>query len=858
MTHPTINLAKPVDPTRTGMLRDQATREIRRRFSILKRRIREYLLTNHPRPITEDVNDRIQAITQWLDHAIIREIHSPLTSADTTISPERLKRLQGSNQWWMYYVSQAYIRGVERSFDDVHRSTRTLRDPLPHAQSKADFIRSLLVSSAKPSIPSSSITDNARRLNPQIRDALGRYISQRVLNLAMRLESELQSVTTVMSQRIARELIDGINRQLLPSQIASNIVKTVDLTQNRAEMIARTEMIRAFSEGQLDAMERLGVGTVYATVEWVVTSDQTSCPRCRSMEGRTFSIKDARGLIPLHPFCRCCWNPVSSPVRNINTSSSSFLPLANAVSVFSQVINAKDPLGHGSERRGRHLKSSDRDRLASEVKSSGMDVKVGSGVLQLAQKIFGRSMTKKEIAGMVAAQPGSKTYLSSLGDRLSVVTENKEYGSVREIFRDADGKLVCANGELNVRNKGRGLGTKIFSEQVSALVDAGFDRITCWATKGTEFNGYYTWARLGYDGKIPQTTSSSLARDKGLPKELRYPETVHDLISRPGGMDAWSQHGDTFSATFDLNKGSNSRKILDAYITEKSKSVVINQETSNRPHNEDPDISPEEDKILDIVWQRVISGEITINAKDPLGHGSEKTGVHPRDQLGQSVKADASKIQQDKDKRKTSASDTPKPAQSSTPQTTSVEDTAKNRPTRPDERHNDEEGNPIRPPALEWKDPPPKKGKKGGGKPERKTGDESQTAVGDAGEALATQIGFRNILPEGQRSHKPGEVKEKGSTIDTEFNHSGRAYEIKLCNDTATEYRLKAKKEEKDAKEEYARQNNLTAHVMVAVRETETGTVHFYAGKEPGLIGAEVSSKKYDYVGSVKDPDFKQ
>jgi hypothetical protein len=155
------------------------------------------------------------------------------------------------------------------------------------------------------------------------------------------------------------------------------------------------------------------------------------------------------------------------------------------------------------------------------------------------------------------------------------------------------------------------------------------------------------------------------------------------------------------------------------------------------------------------------------------------------------------------------------------------------------------------PPAKEWQEPPAPTGEKGAGPKERPRGDQSQTAIGDVGEAMAQELGFRSLLPEGQRGHKPGEVAVKGSTIDLEFDHSGRAYELKLCNSTSTEFRLKAKASEKAAKEEFARQQGKTAYTMVGVRDVQSGAVHFYAGKEPGLTGAKVSKEKFDYVGTV-------
>ena len=172
-------------------------------------------------------------------------------------------------------------------------------------------------------------------------------------------------------------------------------------------------------------------------------------------------------------------------------------------------------------------------------------------------------------------------------------------------------------------------------------------------------------------------------------------------------------------------------------------------------------------------------------------------------------------------------------------------DPAAHRPSKPSERHKD-----SAPKALEWKDPPAKKGKKGSGPIERPKGDNSQTKLGDQAEALAEKLGFRSILPEGKRSNR--DVKTEGSSIDLEYDHSGRAYELKMCRTESTEYRLKAKKEEKEDKLRYAEMHKLTPHTMVGVRDGDTNEVHFYAAKEPGMIGAEVGPDKFDFVGTVK------
>lgn len=174
------------------------------------------------------------------------------------------------------------------------------------------------------------------------------------------------------------------------------------------------------------------------------------------------------------------------------------------------------------------------------------------------------------------------------------------------------------------------------------------------------------------------------------------------------------------------------------------------------------------------------------------------------------------------------------------------------RPSRPENRRVNEDGTRPAPPAKPFRSPPPKKPRVEGEEFVRKSGDESQTKIGDLGEEMAQRLGFRSILPAGRRSNKPGENAKKGSTIDLEFDHSGRAYELKLCNTTASAYRMKAKKKEKKQKQFFADLHDLTPHVMIGVRDVDTGEIHFYSSREPGFIGAEVSDKKYDYIGSVK------
>ncbi len=80
----------------------------------------------------------------------------------------------------------------------------------------------------------------------------------------------------------------------------------------RAENIARTETIRASSQGQQELWRQMGYADEYK--EWILTDDDRLCEHCADMEGQRVKVTDlfhspTLGVSvsgsPLHPSCRC-------------------------------------------------------------------------------------------------------------------------------------------------------------------------------------------------------------------------------------------------------------------------------------------------------------------------------------------------------------------------------------------------------------------------------------------------------------------------------------------------------------------------------------------------------------------------
>lgn len=137
----------------------------------------------------------------------------------------------------------------------------------------------------------------------------------------------------------------------------------------------------------------------------------------------------------------------------------------------------------------------------------------------------------------------------------------------REIRQDEDGTLTCTNQFffLKKRFRGGGFGLDQFTSQVQGLAESGFSRINTCAGRGNGMNGYYTWARMGYDAELRRSFL------KKLPEGLREARTVQDLMATPEGRAYWKQRGYMTDMSFDLDAGSRSRQVLDAYLKEKGK-----------------------------------------------------------------------------------------------------------------------------------------------------------------------------------------------------------------------------------------------------------------------------------------------
>jgi hypothetical protein len=156
---------------------------------------------------------------------------------------------------------------------------------------------------------------------------------------------------------------------------------------------------------------------------------------------------------------------------------------------------------------------------------------------------------------------------------------------LRTLFLDKQGRRVCENILIEVENQGKGVGSRIFSDQAEFLAAKGFDRIKCDAARSYEkgpgaYVGYYTWPRLGYDAPLnDQDTSKELQRNGVLVDLLRkFPnaQRVSDLMQTPEGRAWWKEKGIALPMEFKLSPNPDgstplSLRVLRAYMAAKGR-----------------------------------------------------------------------------------------------------------------------------------------------------------------------------------------------------------------------------------------------------------------------------------------------
>lgn len=254
------------DPTRTTLLRNKFVADMGSRFTRVSNASYRFVVTDNNLILNYEFKsdpEKLEAYKKWLKEQVDKQLI--IVSNNET-------------PWTDEYIQSSYKAATVRSWEDVRKkqgkSTAT--------EAKKEFMSSF-------SLP---VTQHRLQL------------------LYTRCWDALVGVTQQMGAELSRTLADGLVHGLGAREVGKNIVEAVGFSKNRAMVVARTELINAYAEGQLDTFDKLGIQKLGVAVEHLTAGDKRVCPRCQALNGKIYnSTEEARGKIPVHPQCRCAWIP---------------------------------------------------------------------------------------------------------------------------------------------------------------------------------------------------------------------------------------------------------------------------------------------------------------------------------------------------------------------------------------------------------------------------------------------------------------------------------------------------------------------------------------------------------------------
>lgn len=276
------------DPTRTKLIRDRFSTDLRRRYQLLARHVRAFIesplglgsqllsLLAEKRYTLYTSTGKLTAFGRWFQEQVEKDILSPTALAGVPVGS------MGSGPWTTTYIEKAYRQGLRNAFIVAKRK--------------------------------GSLTED---LDTFLRRSLQQPTGRAKVDLfSLRSLDQIKGLSEGMRAQMSRILSEGITANQSPEKIAQRMSQQIrGMSEDRAIKIARTEVVAAHAEGQLDTFEALGIEDLTILAEWVTAGDDRVCPECHAFEGKVFTISQARGKIPLHPQCRCAWVPLQEDKR---------------------------------------------------------------------------------------------------------------------------------------------------------------------------------------------------------------------------------------------------------------------------------------------------------------------------------------------------------------------------------------------------------------------------------------------------------------------------------------------------------------------------------------------------------------
>lgn len=274
------------DPTNTITHRKSQNIEVKARHNNLKKDIKDY---------TKRLRQSIGVEPRLSAQQVQSDIKSIVDRNLANFPQERLKDT----------IDRISDKGAVRSYDDMHKVEKARSKVQKTIPTKG---KGTVVKQRLSLLPTSY---NLRRSTYiSLLKSKAKYLHQKDM-LAEKSAIEWQQILDFISSSTTRTIFEGMRTNIPLEQLNKQIDKDINKSTNKAIAASNEITVRAFTDGQLEGMEDMGVKAVGVQVEWATAGDNRVCPLCQPLEGIVIKIQEARNKLPRHPNCRCAWTPAN-------------------------------------------------------------------------------------------------------------------------------------------------------------------------------------------------------------------------------------------------------------------------------------------------------------------------------------------------------------------------------------------------------------------------------------------------------------------------------------------------------------------------------------------------------------------
>lgn len=481
-----LTLYKEYDPTRTTALRNLFAKDMRSRFAKLTKAITQKVVVEDCFGLTDTVTRNAERATFAFPSSKNKvEMFMKWLGEQTRSGILEVKEYEQLGQaadsaWTNKYITDSYKRGVIRSRYELQ---------------KAGFNN----------VPTMDETGGVEMsmATPFHMDRVGLIYS--------RVYSDLKNITNTMDNQISKVLAQGIADGDNPRLLARKMVAAIDGTgmgelgitdtlgrfipaARRAEMLARTEVVRAHHLAAVQEYKNWGLLNIQVQVEWITAEDSRVCPQCAEMHGKVYTLEQIEGMIPKHPQCRCIALPIpegyypteESPEEGIKEKipSAPKSPYDYALDNGFTTVHKYDPNPGKDDDKARNLFNKRFDSIMGKFNFAELN----SDINEIAKARDIIWVNKRIYYSEGAANPFQIAYEGTWeGKPVNIVREFNKYSVDHYLF------------ELPDEIQGKGIAKDVLRAYYKQYQKMGLDSIDIYANLDV---GGYAWGKYGFEAKI--------------------------------------------------------------------------------------------------------------------------------------------------------------------------------------------------------------------------------------------------------------------------------------------------------------------------------------------------------------------